>query len=96
MTFIKRCLPLLVSLFVGFIGGGVVIVTAHGGDTTLVHSCVANSDGTIRIVAATAGCKKMSLLLIGIYKDLLALKVRLVQREILVLKVRLVQKVILG
>lgn len=33
-----------------------VYVSAHGGDTSLVHSCV-KSDGTIRIVAASAACR---------------------------------------
>ena len=31
-------------------------ISAHGGDTTLVHSCVA-SNGSLRVVAATAACK---------------------------------------
>lgn len=33
-----------------------IYLSAHGGDTALVHACVAR-DGTIRIVAATGVCK---------------------------------------
>lgn len=33
-----------------------IYLGAHGGDTTLIHSCVAK-DGTIRIVSATSTCK---------------------------------------
>jgi hypothetical protein len=29
---------------------------AHGGDTTLIHSCVKNSNGSIRIVTASTNC----------------------------------------
>ena len=31
---------------------------AHGGDPALIHSCVNNSDGTLRLVAPTATCKR--------------------------------------
>src|SRR4051794_40293305 len=31
---------------------------AHGGDTSLVHSCVSKKDGSLRIVGANHGCSK--------------------------------------
>ena len=39
------------------VAGAGTLVVAHGGDPTLVHSCV-NRDGEIRIVSATASCKR--------------------------------------
>jgi len=35
---------------------GVVYVSAHGGDVTLIHACVINRSGAIRIVSATTTC----------------------------------------
>lgn len=35
---------------------GVVYVSAHGGDVTLIHACVTNRNGAIRIVSPTTNC----------------------------------------
>jgi len=35
---------------------GVMYVSAHGGDITLIHACVTNRTGAIRIVSATTTC----------------------------------------
>lgn len=35
---------------------GVTLVSAHGGNTALIHSCVSNSSGEIKIVGANASC----------------------------------------
>lgn len=34
----------------------VTLVSAHGGNTTLIHSCVNNTSGEIKIVGANANC----------------------------------------
>jgi hypothetical protein len=34
----------------------VTYVSAHGGNTALIHACVSNSSGEIKIIAATATC----------------------------------------
>jgi len=34
----------------------VTLVSAHGGNTALIHACVSNSSGEIKIVGANAGC----------------------------------------
>jgi hypothetical protein len=34
----------------------VTLVSAHGGNTTLIHACVSNSSGEIKIVGANANC----------------------------------------
>jgi hypothetical protein len=36
---------------------GVPMVYAHGGDPTLIHSCVNKSSGEVKIVGASASCK---------------------------------------
>ena len=35
---------------------GVMYVSAHGGDITLIHACVINRTGAVRIVSATTTC----------------------------------------
>ena len=35
---------------------GVMYVSAHGGDITLIHACVINRTGAVRIVSATSTC----------------------------------------
>jgi hypothetical protein len=35
---------------------GVMYVSAHGGDITLIHACVTNRTGAVRIVSATTTC----------------------------------------
>lgn len=35
---------------------GVIYVSAHGGDVTLIHACVNNRTGMPRIISATATC----------------------------------------
>src|SRR3954454_19227719 len=37
---------------------GVTAAGAHGGDTSLVHSCVSKKDGSLRIVGANHNCGK--------------------------------------
>lgn len=48
-------------LFLGFFALALAVVTPavymHGGDPTLIHSCVNKSSGEIKIVAANATCK---------------------------------------
>ena len=39
------------------LGGVTATVFGHGGDPTLVHSCVNKSSGEVKIVAANASCK---------------------------------------
>ena len=39
------------------LGGVTATVSGHGGDATLVHSCVNKSSGEVKIVAANASCK---------------------------------------
>ena len=34
----------------------VTLVSAHGGNTALIHACVSNSSGEIKIVGANANC----------------------------------------
>lgn len=34
----------------------VTLVSAHGGNTALIHSCVNNTSGEVKIIAATANC----------------------------------------
>jgi hypothetical protein len=36
---------------------GVMYVSAHGGDVTLIHACVNNRNGAVRIVSATTTCE---------------------------------------
>ena len=35
---------------------GVMYVSAHGGDVTLIHACVNNHNGSVRIVSPTTAC----------------------------------------
>ena len=45
------------TLLVGLFGmSGVMYVSAHGGDVTLIHACVNNRNGAVRIVGASATC----------------------------------------
>ena len=37
--------------------GGSTWVFAHGGDVNLIHACVNNSSGTLKIVGPNASCK---------------------------------------
>jgi hypothetical protein len=46
-----------VFLIVVLIGmSGVMYVSAHGGDTALIHACVNNRNGAVRIVGANTAC----------------------------------------
>ena len=56
---VKRTLPrILAILAIGLLVGGIAtLVSAHGGDTTLIHSCVQKSNGGVRIVGANDICK---------------------------------------
>jgi hypothetical protein len=57
MTRAKIGSVLLVSCLVLGFGGVGAPAFGHGGNPTLVHSCVNKSSGEIKIVAATATCK---------------------------------------
>jgi len=35
---------------------GVIYVSAHGGDVTLIHACVTNRTGAVRVVSPTTAC----------------------------------------
>ena len=48
---------LLGSAFVLVMAGVTPMVYAHGGDPTLIHSCVNKSSGEVKIVGANASCK---------------------------------------
>jgi hypothetical protein len=41
---------------IALVGVPTAAAIAHGGDTTLIHACVKNSNGSIRIVSATTNC----------------------------------------
>lgn len=55
---LKKYLPVLLALCIGFVSGGVVMVQAQVVDTSLVYSCVTPNTGAIRIVAPNEICKK--------------------------------------
>ena len=38
----------------------VTLASAHGGNTSLIHACVSNSSGEIRIVCANSNCPSNS------------------------------------
>jgi hypothetical protein len=57
MTRAKIGPVLLVSSLVLALGGVGAPAFGHGGDPTLVHSCVNKSSGEVKIVAASATCK---------------------------------------
>ncbi len=44
----------LAIVFVSVVGA--TIVSAHGGNTALIHACVSNSSGEVKIVGANATC----------------------------------------
>lgn len=47
----------LASAFVLALAGFTPVVSAHGGDPTLIHACVNKSSGEVKIVGANASCK---------------------------------------
>ncbi|MBI4504908.1 MAG: hypothetical protein HY691_05180, partial [Chloroflexi bacterium] len=50
---------LLLGAAMVFLGGAVVtMVSAHGGDLALIHACVNNSSGEIKIVPANQTCNR--------------------------------------
>ncbi len=49
-----RLLVVLAVILVSLLS--VTLVSAHGGNTALIHSCVNNTSGEIKIIAATANC----------------------------------------
>lgn len=54
---LKKISPILAAFFVGvFVTATATFVFAHGGNTNYVHSCVKNSNGSIRIVGANETC----------------------------------------
>jgi hypothetical protein len=54
---LKNLLLIVVACVFGFIGAVAgTMVSAHGGDNNLIHACVRNSSGAIRIVDANASC----------------------------------------
>ena len=52
----KRIVVLVVVAALLLIGGS-TWVFAHGGDVNLIHACVNNSSGTLKIVGPNASCK---------------------------------------
>ncbi len=49
---------IVLTLAIGVLGGAVAtVVSAHGGNTALIHSCIGNGSGTIKIVGANDNCK---------------------------------------
>jgi len=48
--------PLLIANIVVMLLVTASLVSAHGGDLSLIHACVRNSSGAIRIVGATGTC----------------------------------------
>ncbi len=57
MTRSKTDWVFLASVFVLALTGVTPVVYAHGGGTTLIHACVNNSSGEVKIVGANASCK---------------------------------------
>lgn len=49
--FLNAC---LITVLLGM--SGVMYVSAHGGEGTLIHACVSNRNGAVRIVGANTGC----------------------------------------
>lgn len=57
MEKIKNLFLVAVACVAGFLGGQAsTLVSAHGGDTTRIHSCVNPNSGEIKIVNANATC----------------------------------------
>lgn len=54
----KRKTTLFVALafVLGLVAGQVGLVSAHGGDVALIHACVNDSSGTLKIVGADQEC----------------------------------------
>jgi hypothetical protein len=47
----------LLALAIVFVSvAGATVVSAHGGNTALIHACVSNSSGEVKIVGANATC----------------------------------------
>lgn len=46
------------AFVLGLATGQVGLVSAHGGDLALIHACVNDSSGTLKIVGADQGCSK--------------------------------------
>ena len=57
MKRLTTSLPILIAFLLGLLIANVVtLVYAHGGDTNLIHGCVKNSNGSLRIVGVTDIC----------------------------------------
>lgn len=57
MDKLKNLSSVIASFFLGILITSVVtFVYAHGGDINLIHSCVRNHSGTIRIIGANDTC----------------------------------------
>jgi hypothetical protein len=58
MSTFKNFLLVMASFLFGFLGVYTAnIVSAHGGNTNLIHGCVSNQSGNLRIVGANENCK---------------------------------------
>ena len=49
-------LTVLVAFIAGIIGGRVGSASAHGGDISLIHACVKDKAGDVKIVGANSNC----------------------------------------
>jgi Collagen triple helix repeat (20 copies) len=56
--FSKKRFLFTVTLVLMIVLGSVTAVLAHGGDVNLIHACVSKLDGYVRLIGATASCKK--------------------------------------
>jgi len=51
----KSALLIVLGILLGSMGA-TALVSAHGGDTTLIHACVKNNTGAIRVIGANGTC----------------------------------------
>jgi hypothetical protein len=49
---------LILGVAIVMVAGGASIVGAHGGDVALIHACVNNNSGTVKIVAGDQECSR--------------------------------------
>ena len=54
LSFHRILNAILITVLLGL--SSVMYVSAHGGDVTLIHACVTNRTGAVRIVSATTTC----------------------------------------
>src|SRR5687768_13554992 len=56
MNNVKRRITTAIVFLLGLAFSNVLTTLAHGGDITLIHACVRNNTGAIRIVGASDTC----------------------------------------